>query len=208
VRWLALGGIAGPSLFVAVVILCGALRPGYSHSAQFISELGALGTPNAALMNLGGFVAGGTLIVAFGISLNHLLRPHWSSVSAALLISMFGFGLVLAGAFPCAPGCPQKDPTLHDGVSIAAFLSAIAGLALAARSFRAVARWRPLWAYSAISSAAAFFLLLALATSIDSRVFTGIWQRLLLGTLFLWCAVVGSTAFRWAKPAARGPTSD
>jgi hypothetical protein len=91
-------------------VLCGTLRPGYSHAAQFISELGAAGTPHAALMNLGGFIPSG------------------------LLIGIFGAGLALAGGFPCAPGCPQDAPTAHDGLSIAAFLAAIAGFVCAALS--------------------------------------------------------------------------
>jgi hypothetical protein len=56
VRLLCLGGVAGPALFTAVVILCAALRPNYSHVAQFVSELGARGTSHAELMNLAGFV--------------------------------------------------------------------------------------------------------------------------------------------------------
>jgi hypothetical membrane protein len=202
-RWLALGGLAGPCLFAAVVVLCGALRPGYSHSAQFISELGAIGTPNAALMNLAGFVAGGSLIAAFGVSLTSLLPPRRSSVAVAVLIGMFGLGLVLAGCFHCTPGCPQDEPTLHDGVSIAAFLCAIAGLAFAAFGFRSVATWSGLWAYSAISSGAALLLLVALAASIQFHAFTGLWQRLLVGTLFLWCAVVATHALRLARPGRR-----
>src|SRR6266545_6315049 len=47
-RILALGGVLGPVLFAAVVGVCSALRPGYSHITQFISEHGATGTSHAA----------------------------------------------------------------------------------------------------------------------------------------------------------------
>jgi hypothetical protein len=48
---LTLGGVAGPILFSAVVIVSAVLRSDYSHSVNFISEVGAAGTPYAALMN-------------------------------------------------------------------------------------------------------------------------------------------------------------
>jgi hypothetical protein len=50
--------------------------------------------------------------------------------------------------------------------------------------------------YSAVSSAAALAFLVALANSLESRTLTGLWQRLLVGALFLWCGIVGVRAFR------------
>jgi hypothetical membrane protein len=200
VKFLALGGVAGPALFSAVVILCGVLRPDYSHAAQFISELGANGTQNAALMNFAGFVPSGLLIAALGVSLSRLLPRVRISIVAAALTAMFGFGLAIAGLYPCEPGCPQQELTLHDGVSMAAFLSGIAGSAVFARIFRSCGGSRALWLYSAVSSAGALCFLVALASSLESRALTGLWQRLLVGTLFLWCAVVGLHFFRSSGP--------
>jgi hypothetical membrane protein len=211
-RRLALGGIVGPALFAVVVVVCGALRPGYEHASQLISELGATGTPHAGLMNLAGFVASGALIAAFGLSLGAVLPRGRASRAIAVLLGLFGVGLVLAGAFPCAPGCPQDAPTLHDGVSVAAFVSAIAGIALAARRFRTIAAWRPLWAYSAVSSGLALCLLGALAATVDGGPLRGLWQRLLVGTLFLWCIVAGVRAVRPADgrsaPTRSGVAAD
>lgn len=197
-RWLALGGVVGPALYVAVFVLCGALRPGYQHATQFISELGAAGTPHAALMNFAGFLPAGVLIAGFAASLGTVLPRRGASTAAAVLVGLFGLGMILAGSFPCAPGCPQDRPTVHDGVSIAAFLAASAGFACAAASFRKAAAWRSLWTYSAVSSAATLLFLGMLAASIPSRTLTGVWQRLLVATVFLWCAVVGLRGFRLA----------
>jgi hypothetical membrane protein len=202
-RWLALGGIAGPALFASVVAICASMRPDYSHVAQFMSELGATGTPHAGLMNLVGFIPTGVLIGAFGLSLASALPRSHTSRLVGVLLCVFGLGLILAGIFPCAPGCPQETATLHDGLSVAAFVSAIAGIGLSAYRFRSVAVWRPLWCYSALSSGAALCLLVALASSLDSRSLTGLWQRLLVGTLFLWCAVAGGRAFRLGSRRVR-----
>lgn len=198
-RWFALGGIAGPGLFTSVVLICAAMRPEYSHVAQFVSELGACGTPHAGIMNFFGFIPTGVLLGAFGLSLASLLPNGRAASGVGILLSLFGLGLALAGTFPCSPGCPQERLTLHDGVSVAAFLSAIAGIGLSAYVFCAVPLWRPLWIYSAFSSGAALCFLVLLAGSIDSRSLTGLWQRLLIGTLFLWSALTSLRAFRLAS---------
>jgi hypothetical protein len=46
-RLLALLPIASLVWLAASVLIAGALRPGYDHSAQFMSELGASGTSGA-----------------------------------------------------------------------------------------------------------------------------------------------------------------
>jgi hypothetical protein len=54
----------------------GGLQPGYSHTAQFISELGAQGAPFGAVVSLLGFGINGLLVFAF-----IALRP-WRRSSA------------------------------------------------------------------------------------------------------------------------------
>jgi hypothetical membrane protein len=203
---MALGGVAGPALFASVVILCAALRPEYSHVTQFMSELGESGGANAGLMNFVGFVPSGLLLAAFGASLA-ALRPRTAlSLAAAALVGVFGLGIAGAGVYSCDPGCPREgmsfEATLHDRVSVGAFIAGILGIALWAYRFRALEAWRSLWRYTAATSAGAVVLLAVLAASIESRAFTGVWQRLFLGTLYAWCAVVGLRAFR-TLPGAR-----
>lgn len=68
-KFLSLGGVAGPVLFTSVTLVCASLRPGYGHISQFISELGASGTPHALLMNLAGFIPSGLMLAALGCRL-------------------------------------------------------------------------------------------------------------------------------------------
>lgn len=203
VRFLSLGGVAGPTLFTALVIICGALRPDYSHANQFISELGARGTSHAELMNFAGFVPTGLLLASFGASLANLRPRRRGSVLAAACVTFFGIGISLAGIYSCDPGCPHRgassDATLHDRISSLAFLFGIAGVALMAYYCRNHTKWRALWPYSAISSAAAYGFLIASGASVESRVLTGLWQRLFIGTLFLWCIVVSVRMSRNAR---------
>lgn len=196
---LPLAGLAAPVLFTAVTILCAALRPDYDHASQFISELGATRTPHATLMNVAGFTPSGLLFALFGLSLARAL-PHGAAfVAVSVLMTLFGIGLAAAGVFSCDAGCPLDGSTealVHDRVSIAAFLSAIAGVGLFGRAVRRAPGWRELSGYSLLSSALAFVFLAALVASVESRTLTGLWQRLMLGTLFLWCVVVGVRASR------------
>jgi hypothetical membrane protein len=193
-KFLCLGGVAGPALLTAVVIVCAALRPNYSHTKQFISELGARGTPNAEIMNFAGFVPAGFLLAGFGVSLANIRPRRRASVLAATCIILFGIGISFAGIYSCDPGCPHRDAsaeaTLHDRVTSLAFTSGIAGAAIMGLYFRKVAEFRVLWPYTAFSSASAYGFLFASGVSLDSRVHTGLWQRLFLGTLFLWCIIV------------------
>jgi hypothetical protein len=81
-------------------------------------------------------------------------------------------------------------------VSIGAFASGISSLAVWSLCFRRLSAWRPLWLYSALSSAVALAFLLATYATFDSRAFTGAWQRLSLGTLYAWCLVTGARVYR------------
>jgi hypothetical protein len=50
--------------------------------------------------------------------------------------------------------------------------------------------------YSIASGVLALCFLAALAGTLETRVLTGTWQRLLLTVLFTWCAIVGLRLFR------------
>lgn len=196
---LALGGIAAPALFAGVVLVAASLRPDYSHVAQLISELGATGTPHAALMNYGGFVPGGILLVGFSVALARVLPRSRVSIVSASLVAAFGCGVATSGVVSCDPGCPQTGGSLenliHDRIAPLSFLCLIVAAGMLGVRFRSLPGWRPLGAYSLVTSAVALGLLIALAGSLETRVWTGLWQRLLVATLFLWCAIVGHRVF-------------
>lgn len=204
-RILALGGITGPVLFTVVVLVSGALRPGYSHLQHFISELGVAGTPYAALMNYAGFVPAGLMLATFGVALAFALPSGRLFRLAAVLVTTFGLGIAASGIMSCDLGCPQGEGSLenvvHNTIAPVSFLCLIAAMALLGVRVRGFPAWRHLSLFSLLASATALCLLVVLASSLDSRVLTGLWQRLLLAVLFSWCAIVGIEAFR--HPADR-----
>jgi hypothetical membrane protein len=200
-RILALGGVAGPAIFSVAMLVTSALRRDYSHLSSFISELGANGTPYAALMNYGGFVPAGVLLAAFGVGLGSVMPRRRLTTVAAGLVTLFGCGVAASGIISCDPGCPQAtgsvENLIHDRIGPASFLCLIAGVALFGIAFRGIPAWRHLLAYSFLTSASALCLLVALASSLDTRELTGLWQRLLLAVLFQWCVVIGLKAYRY-----------
>lgn len=204
-RWLALGGILGPLLFAVVVVIAASLRPGYDHVSSFISALGADGTPRAALMNYGAFVPAGLLFMDFGAGLVFGLPTDRVVRIASVLAMVFGLGIATSGVISCDAGCPNDgslENSVHDAIAPVSFISMIAAIAMLGVRFRRWPAWRGLSTYSLISSVLAAVFLAALVTSLESRVRTGLWQRMMLATLFTWCVVVGTRLFRARRPAA------
>ena len=80
IEFLLLCGVIGPLLFVVVLLIEGATRPGYNTWQ----------TP-------GGFLA-------FAGGLRRIWRTGRASVWGPLLIGLFGLGLVIAGVFVTDPG--------------------------------------------------------------------------------------------------------
>ena len=188
-------GIGPGLIFGSAVVACGALRPGYSHLHQLMSELGATNSPNAMLMNAAGFVAPGLLLVLFAVILAKrftLSRSFWS-ISGCLLIGLFGAGLALAGVFPCDAGCPASWDSVgqarHNAASVVTFGAAIWAPAVWAPVLRreGSASGLPIFSATAAGLAAVFATLMVLAP--ESRQFVGLWQRLFLGVVLVWCGV-------------------
>jgi hypothetical membrane protein len=194
-RVLAAGGLVGPVILALITILCAAQQPHYSHIHNLISELGVAGTPWAILMNYGGFVPAGLLLVGFGVSLRDGVPRGRTSNVGTLLILFFGFGIALSGLFSCDVGCPQFGGSLenliHDRLAPVTFASGGIGVILLGWRFRGIPSLRRLWVYSVASGILGLSFLVAVASSLESRELTGLWQRLLLAVLFIWCAVVG-----------------
>jgi len=204
-RFLALGGVVGPTLFSLAIVISATLRPEYSHITNFISELGATGTAHASVMNYAGFVPGGILLAGFGVSLANLLPRSRAVLVASVLTMLFGVGVAISGFVSCDPGCPQAGGSLenfiHDKIAPISFLCLIAATGILGVSFRRIPEWRSLSLYSGLTSVIALALLIALVGSLETRALTGLWQRLMLSALFLWTAVLGYRAFRGARAA-------
>jgi hypothetical protein len=69
---------------ILLIVLGGAAFPGYSHTSQFISELGATGAPHEKLVRFAGFLPAGVLLCLFVIGAFKVLpRSHLTALGLA-----------------------------------------------------------------------------------------------------------------------------
>jgi hypothetical protein len=152
-RLLACGLVAGP-LFVLANLIEGAVRSGgYDALRHPVSSL-ALG--DQGWTQTANFLVSGLLTIPFAVGL-----WHTASKAGAVLIGIWGIGLVGAGLFVTDPvsGYPVGTPdaldyttigALHDGFSLPGFAGLALGMFVVARWY--AGRRRPaLAAYSVIS---------------------------------------------------------
>lgn len=122
------------SLFTAsfgllVPAMAGWFSVPYAGVRQYISELGALGAPNAALINFGVFLPTGLLALVTVLWLatkapRHLRLP-------VLLLLGLAVGNVGAALIPCDPGCPAEGSprqAVHNLLGLVQYLSGSVGL--------------------------------------------------------------------------------
>lgn len=86
---LSLCGVISPTLFVFITILGGALRPGYSHISDTVSELFSPGSPNKLLLDIL-HTTTAVLTVFFGVGVLQLVRGS----EHAELTGMIGAGMI------------------------------------------------------------------------------------------------------------------
>lgn len=130
VRALAVASVVYATLFYAVG---GALKPGYSHAANFISELNATGTPWAWELGLFGFVPLGLLVAAFLLAAYPVARLSGASRVGFLLLWSQPLAFLGAAAAPCDPGCPIGGSALqqvHDLLGLVTYFAAAGGFFL------------------------------------------------------------------------------
>ncbi|GAG14889.1 unnamed protein product [marine sediment metagenome] len=131
-RWAPAAGLISPPFYLALIIVLGALEPGFSHRTSLMSLLGGVGGILGLAFNLGVVVTGVCLIV-FAAGLRQQLPPGWRDNAATLLLTIGGSGLIGAGAFACDQGCRNIliDPDLVGRLHIVSSLSAGMGSGVA-----------------------------------------------------------------------------
>src|SRR6266851_4738732 len=100
-EFLLLCGVIGPLLFIVVLLIEGATRPGYSAWRNYGSDLEL---SNQGWEQIANFIVCGLLCIAFAAGLRRIWRTGRASVWGPLLIGLFGLGLVAAGVFVTDPG--------------------------------------------------------------------------------------------------------
>ncbi len=184
VRLFALCGVIAPILFTIVVIVASLLRPGYSQTANFISDLGV---GSYAVIQNANFVIFGLLSIGFALGLREgLPAPLRRALKAGIgLVILFGLGIIGAGVFPE----DYLSEVPHTLASSIAFLAIIAAQLLIWQGLRHAdtATWSRYRLYSLMSGILSFVLV----WFSSSTAYPGAAQRIFLAVPWLWIEVSG-----------------
>jgi hypothetical protein len=191
-RYAALTSMACLLVMTTMVVVAGALTPGYSHVSQFISELGARGAPYEWPVRVLGFLPAGVLLLAFCWLANRSLPRSTLATLALLGLALYAAGYLVAAAFPCDPGCrpdrPSVSQSVHNAAGVLGYVFAPASLLALGRTAR---RWPNAGWLSVFAYAAAGFALLGLLTLSPGSPAAGLSQRLLEIAVLGWVALCG-----------------
>lgn len=180
-------GVLGALWLLVMVIAGGAAFPGYDHTAQYISELGANGAPHGQVVSWAGFLPVGLLICAFAM-FGGLAAPR-SLLAVLGFVGVFLFAIGYAGSafFPCDYGCRPEEPTLsqmlHYMVGLPGYFLAPVTLLLLGLAAWAWPGARLLSVFGFVCAAGALTGLVMLSP--DSPT-VGLAQRVLEASMLIW----------------------
>ncbi len=105
-------GLLALPLYAGLLLILGALEPGYSHLELTMSILGGVPGARGLAFNLG-VAATGLLVIVFALGLRRMLPRGWTTNTGALLLMLGGAGLIGAAVFHCDPSCVNvlESPT-------------------------------------------------------------------------------------------------
>lgn len=204
-RLLIAGGAIGPLLFIIVLLIEGATRPGYSAWHDYGSSL-SLG--DQGWMQIANFLVCGLLTLGFAIGLRQVFRTGRSSVWGPLLLGVFSVALIVAGLFVTdpnlgyPPGTQSSGPqtlhgTIHGLAGLITFSSLAAASFVMARRFARDPNWKGWALYSLVTGilVAVSFIAATVVSVLDERgVFpgspTGLFQRIGIIAGWGWIALL------------------
>lgn len=194
--------IAIPVLYYFALFAGAASYPGYSHLANYASELGAAGAPYPALFNVPIILAGLAALAAALLlprSLGALGGARGWAIAAAVALAMWGASMVMGGLFP------MPDPR-HGGFGLGLAAPLVPLFTLLA--IRRVPGTRGMQVFLAAVFVASLVMLAIMfgVGGLVTRANVGLYQRLNSAASIAWLAVLGiwfwSLAPRAAHPQA------
>jgi hypothetical membrane protein len=182
-RRCALGGVIGPTAFIAAWSIAGRALSHYSAIDDAISDLAEIGAPTRPWMTAG-FIVFGVGVSAYAVALRDSL-PRWSWITAAAT------GLATLGVAAAPLGRSSAGDTLHGVFAGAGYVTLALTPLLAARPLRRAGRPRVANLSVAAGSLSGLALL---ATTVSSA--NGFFQRLGLTIGDVWIVVTAIEILR------------
>jgi hypothetical membrane protein len=185
-------GIAGPLVFVAGIVVAGAVTPGYSHLSKPISQLAAFGQPYPAIQMIG-FVVFGVSMLAVAYGLRLMLESRRSATIGVFLVALAGVSMVGTGIFRADP--MDQDPLslsgiVHIATAMVLFPALCTAFIVLSRAMKKDDRWRGLANFSMVSGIAGWIFLIGYSAAFELQPdWLGVWQRFLAATFVIWFVV-------------------
>jgi len=211
-RLLLAGGVVGPPLFVAVLLIEGATRPGYDAWRHFGSQL-SLG--DQGWEQIANFLICGVLCVGFAVGLRRALQSGTGATWGPILLGVFGLSLISAGIFVTGPALgyppgaaiqsgPESVHSIIHGLSgLICFTSLAAACFVLARRFAGDRQWRGWALYSSLTGVVVFLSLIVsnVTAGLDMSgtwpsAPTGLVQRIGIVAGWTWIALLAARLLR------------
>lgn len=191
-RFFAVCGILAPIIFWLMVLVESILRPGYSQTYNYVSDLGV--GPLSILQNIN-FVVFGILSIFLSIGLRNCLKSISGKNLMAVfwLMILFSLGIIFAGIFP--EDFLSQNP--HNLVSATAFAAIIAAQLLIWNGLKNQdnIKWAEYRKYSLFSGLLSLSLVIILKIAITYSFYPGLFQRLFLIVSWIWIGATGVKLF-------------
>lgn len=204
-RAFAVCGIISPLLYLIMVIIGGALIPGYSHITETVSELLVAGAPNRPLLATL-MISSSVLGILLPIGLHRGINEGiGSKVGPAFLIIASVLG-ILTTYFPQDPGGPPVTfaGTLHVVLLIPMVILSLGAFLAFWRRLKSDSLWAGYDKYSLITFIVAIPLGVISAVSLGSP-YIGLLERISVAVILQWGFIMAIKLFRLSKQMNRGP---
>lgn len=194
---LALIGLLGPIAFMAVALIL----PAFSEYSLLADPISALACGRYGAVQTLSFIVAGLSTFALAVGLRRTLPDRRATRGGIGLVALWGVCLLLDALFPLDPpgtGRPQSIPgTIHLIAALVAFLAILVAIGILSFAFRRSPGWRAFAPWSCalgVVAVATFFL----PSEADRA---GLYQRLFVGAIMLWLALVARQLGHGARRA-------
>lgn len=170
--------------------------PGYSHTHQVMSELGALSRPTASIHPFINNYPIGALFTAFGVALCFEYPNTLYFFAGGTLIAIHGLSHIVTGLFPCdedlGANLPSTRQKIHNAAGLVMYFSLLVACFLWLLAPDKIPGW--FWWFTLVALVVSIAFLLFMIKALKTEHYLGLYQRLSYGPLASWCAVLSLAA--------------
>lgn len=194
--FLSLSGSAACLWIVIGVLIAANKYPGYNHKMQFLSELGASGSPTQKLSPRVNNFPLAILFFLFGFYLYGLVSGSLNFKLMGLCIIAHGVGTFVAGVFPMDADPFTKEPSrsgkIHALAGMIMFLSLLLAPVIGLFNTFLDSGFK---VFSGVCIVLTLYISVRLARAFSTRGTVGLYQRLSYAVQLLWLSCLSCLVF-------------